>query len=195
MDNSFYTEEELKSIGFKSCGKNVLISKKSSIYGVSNITIGSNVRIDDFCILSGTIAIGNYIHISAYSALYGGICGIVLEDFVTISARVLVYAKSDDYSGDFMSNPLLPEEYTNVESQPVIMKKHTIIGAGSVVLPGVILQEGSSFGAMSLITKSSNPWSINVGIPSKQIKNRKKNIIKLEEQFIESDIYKLTNKE
>lgn len=191
MENSFYTEDELKYIGFITYGKNVLISKKASIYGASNISIGSNVRIDDFCILSGTISIGNYIHVSAYSALYGGNVGITLDDFVTVSARVLVYAKSDDYSGEFMSNPLIPEKYTNVKSQPVIMEKHTLVGAGSIVLPGVTLKEGSSFGAMSLITEDSKPWSINVGIPSKHIKDREKNILMLENEFKESDEYNI----
>ena len=55
--NSFYTVEELGKIGFKKLGKNVLISKKSSIYTPENISIGDNVRIDDFTILSGTIEI------------------------------------------------------------------------------------------------------------------------------------------
>lgn len=36
------------------------------------MTIGSNVRIDDFCILSGRLEFGSYVHIAAYSALYGG---------------------------------------------------------------------------------------------------------------------------
>ncbi|MDR2409353.1 MAG: acyltransferase, partial [Bacteroidales bacterium] len=53
--NSFFSKEELKDIGFKSVGDNVLISRKASFYSVSNISIGSNVRIDDFCILSGNI--------------------------------------------------------------------------------------------------------------------------------------------
>ena len=70
--NSFYSNEELKQLGLKSFGKNVLISKKCSIYGADKISIGNNVRIDDFCILSGKIVIGNYVHISAYSALYAG---------------------------------------------------------------------------------------------------------------------------
>lgn len=39
--NSFYSEEELKEIGFKSIGTNVLISKKCSVYGAQNISIGS----------------------------------------------------------------------------------------------------------------------------------------------------------
>ena len=70
--DSYYSEEELNNIGFKSIGTNVKLSKKSSIYGANEISLGNNVRIDDFCILSGKIRIGNYIHIAAYSALYGG---------------------------------------------------------------------------------------------------------------------------
>jgi galactoside O-acetyltransferase len=47
--NSFYSESKLKQLGFKSIGKNVLISKKASFYGINRIQIGDNVRIDDFC--------------------------------------------------------------------------------------------------------------------------------------------------
>ena len=84
MISNFYSDEELMELGFQSIGKNVSISKKCSIYNSSQMSIGSNVRIDDFCILSGNITIGNYVHISAYTALYGkyGIkignyCGII----------------------------------------------------------------------------------------------------------------------
>ena len=79
--NSFYTEKELKAIGFKKLGKNVLISKKASIYGANNMEIGNNVRIDDFCFLSGRIILGDYIHISAYSKKEEGKEGIEMEDF------------------------------------------------------------------------------------------------------------------
>ncbi len=46
--NSFYSQEELKKIGFLSVGKNVLISKKASIYNPGVISVGNHVRIDDF---------------------------------------------------------------------------------------------------------------------------------------------------
>ena len=67
-------KDELKEIGFKYLGKNVLISNKTSIYNAKNITIGNNTRIDDFCILSageGGIEIGDYVHIACYSSLIG----------------------------------------------------------------------------------------------------------------------------
>ena len=84
--NSFYNIEELNEIGFKSVGKNVQISKKTSFYSPEQISIGNNVRIDDFCILSGNIILGSFIHIAAYSGLYAGNAGILMGDFSGISS-------------------------------------------------------------------------------------------------------------
>ena len=187
--SSFYTEEELKEIGFKSFGKNVLISKKSSIYGAKNITIGNNVRIDDFCILSGKITFGNYIHISAYTSLFAGDVGIELGDFVGISSRCIVYAVTDDYSGNYMTNPMIDDKYRNVVGSKIIIKKHSIIGTGSTIIPNgkseLLIEEGTSIGAMSLIKKNTLAWNIYFGIPAKIIKERSKNILELEKQFLE----------
>lgn len=182
--NSYYSEIELKEIGFACIGNNVHISKKASIYNASKISIGDNVRIDDFCILSGEISIGNYIHIAAYSALYGGNYGIEIHDFSNISSKNSVYALSDDYSGASMTNPMIPDKYKKIYGEKVVIEKHVIVGSGCVILPGVVLGEGSSFGAMTLINKSSEPWTINAGIPFKKIKDRSKEILKLEEQFV-----------
>ena len=46
--NSYYSEEELEKIGFKSYGRDVLISRKASIYGAENISIGNNEHIKMF---------------------------------------------------------------------------------------------------------------------------------------------------
>ena len=94
--NSFYSPEELKSLGLKEYGENVLISRKCIIYGAENIRLGSHVRIDDFCVLSGKVELGNYVHIAASCLLYGGSAGITFGDYTTISSRGAVYAISDD---------------------------------------------------------------------------------------------------
>ncbi len=183
MNNSFYSEEELITLGFCEIGSNVFISKKASIYNASKISIGNNVRIDDFCILSGTILIGNFIHIAAYSALYGGEYGIEINDYSNISSKNSIYALSDDYSGESMTNPLIPDKYKKTYGGKVVLEKHVIVGSGCVILPAVVLGEGSSFGAMTLVNRSSEPWSINAGIPFRKIKNRSKELLKLERQF------------
>ena len=182
--DSFYKNYELNEMGFKKLGENVLISKKASLYSADKISIGDNVRIDDFCILSGEISIGKYVHIAAYSAIYGGAEGVVLSDFSNISSRVTIYAQSDDFSGESMTNPMIPEKFKRIMNRKVYIGKHVIIGSGSVILPGVILNEGSSFGALSLINKDADEWSIYCGIPCKKIKDRKKNILLLEKEFL-----------
>ena len=48
--DSFYSQEELKNIGFQTFGRNVLISRKASVYGAEQISLGNNVRVDDICI-------------------------------------------------------------------------------------------------------------------------------------------------
>jgi galactoside O-acetyltransferase len=182
--DSFFTREELLEIGFKSVGEEVYLSRKASVYGAENMEIGNHVRIDDFCFLSGKITLKNFIHIPASAALYGGPNGIILEDFSGIAQRVLLIADSDDYSGNSLTNPTTPPKYKNPIQGPIILKRHVIVGAGSTVLPNVILEEGTAIGAMSLVTKSTEPWSINVGIPSRKIADRSKKLLELEKEFL-----------
>lgn len=181
--NSFYSEDELSQIGFQDIGHDVYISKKASIYGAEKMKLGSHIRIDDFCILSGKINLSDYIHISAYTALFGGESGIFVEKYSTISSRCCIYAVSDDYSGKFMTNPMIPDEYRGVEDKKVILEKYSIVGSGCTILPGVIVKEGCSCGAMSLINKETESWTINAGIPARIIKKREKRILDLVQSF------------
>lgn len=182
---SFYSREELEQIGFKFLGgDNILVSRNASIYGAENISIGDNVRIDDFCILSGNIIIGNYVHIAAAVLLFGGVEGIVLEDFTGISSRSAVYAESDDYTGLAMTNPTIPDEYRKIYGGTVKLEKHSLIGTGCTILPGVTIKEGTSVGSMSLVNKSLDSWGIYVGVPCKRVKDRDKQILKLEKNLI-----------
>lgn len=177
--NSFYTEKELEQLNLKYFGKNVLISKKCSIYGAEKISIADNVRIDDFCILSGNITIGSNIHIAAYSALYAGDVGIELKDYSGLSSRCSLYAISDDYSGNYLIGPCVPPESRNVECGKIILEKYSIIGSTSVILPGVKIGEGCAVGSMSLVRKSTEDWFIYCGTPAKKLKPRSKNMINL----------------
>lgn len=181
---SFYTESELSQIGFKSYGRNVLLSRKTSIYGAENIEIGNNVRIDDFTLISGNVKIGNWIHIAAYSAFYAGKYQIVLNDFVTISSRNVVYAESDDYLGASLSTPFADGNFRHTYGEDVIFEKHVLLGTNCTILPGANLKEGVSVGAMSLVTHSLEAWGVYAGIPAKRIKERNKDILELEKNFI-----------
>jgi galactoside O-acetyltransferase len=182
--NSFYTTAELSSLGLKSHGENVRISRKASIYRPERIEIGSNVRIDDFCILSGRIRLGDYIHISAQALLFGGESGIVMEDFSGLSSRCAIYAESDDYSGDHLSHAACPEQYRAPYCGEVVMKRHVIVGSGSTLLPGVLIGEGAAIGAMSLVIRDVSPWTICAGIPCRVIKERSRKAIALGDELL-----------
>ena len=109
---NWLTEEQLQKIPFKRLGSNVLISKDARIYRPELMDLGSNVRVDDFCVLSGKIVIGNYVHIACFSALTASIVyPIVLEDYVTLAPGVRIFSISDDYSGEGLTSVMIPWEY------------------------------------------------------------------------------------
>lgn len=177
MKSSFYEQKELSNFGFKAIGENVLISRFACFYSPETIEIGSNVRIDDFCILSGNIKLHSYIHISAHTILYGRY-GIEMEDYTGLSPRCTVFTASDDFSGEFLIGPMVHPSFTKVFTGPVMFKKFSQMGANCVVFPNISIGEGTVIGAMSLVNCSLDPWSIYAGIPVKFKRVRSKNLLK-----------------
>lgn len=186
FDVGYYSDNELKTFGFKNVGANVLVAKNCTILGVENITIGNDVRIDGYTTIiavgDGYLNLGSYIHIGGYCLLSAG-AGICMEDFSGLSQGVKIYTKTDDYSGEYLTNPTVPTEYTGVTSGNVIISKHCIIGSGTVILPGISIGVGSSVGAQSLVTKNLAEWGVYFGAPAKKIKNRKKKLLELEQKL------------
>jgi acetyltransferase-like isoleucine patch superfamily enzyme len=183
---AYYSKTELLMMGFSSIGENVRVSDKASIYDCEKIEIADNSRIDDFCVISGKIKIGRNVHITPMCLVAGGTEGIFFEDFTTIAYNVQVFSQSDDYTGETLTNSNIPNQYKNVKREPVFIRKHSIVGAGSTIMPGVTLAEGTSVGAMSLVTKSTDPWGIYFGIPAKRVAERCKKMLELELKYLES---------
>ncbi len=185
---SYYTLEELTELGIAKFGSNVSISRKVSFFNPSRISIGSHVRIDDFCVLSagsGGIEIGNYVHIAVFCSLMGK-GKITLSDFSGLSSRVSIYSSNDDYSGEWMTNPTVPAELTNVMYADVTLGKHVIVGAGTVILPGVSIEEGTAISALSLVNKSCPAFKIYGGVPIRHIGERKNRVQELEAALLKS---------
>lgn len=184
----FLNHKQINEMGFFSVGKNPKLSDKASYYNCKNIVIGDNVRIDDFCVLSagiGGIQIGSHVHIAVSSLLIGQ-GKITLRDFSGVSSRVSIYSSSDDYTGTALTNPTIPAEFTNVTHADVSIGRHVIIGAGSVVLPGVVLEEGVAIGALSLVSKNCKAFGIYSGVPAKRIKERKSDLLEIEKKLLKT---------
>jgi galactoside O-acetyltransferase len=182
---AWLTLEQIKAMGFAAVGQKVLLSDKASYYNCASIRIGNNVRVDDFCVLSagtGGIVLGDYIHIAVYCLLIGA-GRIEMADFSGLSSRVSVYSSNDDYSGSTLTNPTVPKAFSGVVEAGVFLGKHVIIGSGSVIVPGVTLQEGAAVGALSLVTRDCESFSVYSGIPAKKIKPRKRDVLELERRL------------
>ena len=183
--DSYYKREQLELLGFKALGEDVQISRFASIYAPERISIGDHVRIDDYVFLSGDITLHNHIHIAPFCILIGGAdhAGIVMHDYSGLSARVTIYSISDDYSGEYMTNPTIPDEYLNILKGKVTINKFVIVGTSAVILPNVEIGEGTAVGAMSLVTRRLPKWKICSGSPAKPIKERSRRLLELEHQF------------
>lgn len=188
VQDSYYSRDELAAIGFKSLGERVLVSRKTSIYRPEAIALGSDLRIDDYCVLAGGVGIdlGNFVHIACFCGLFGG-AGIVMEDFAGLSAHVLIYSTSDDYSGQSLTNPTVPERYKpGLRAAPVALGRHVIVGAHTTVLPGAVLAEGAAVGAHSLVNRNCEAWSIYAGVPAKKLGPRSRALLALEKELATS---------
>jgi len=185
---AFLSQAQLDSMGFKSLGKNVRISDRAAIYNADQIEIGHNSRIDDFCVISGKVTIGRNVHIAVFCNIAGGTEGVTLEDFAGLAYGCHAFSQSDDYSGRSITNPNVPARYKRETRKAVRIGRHCIVGTNSLIFPGVTLAEGCSVGALSMVTKSTEEWSVYSGAPAKKIKERKRDLLNLETQYLSSEI-------
>ena len=180
----YLTREQIERIGFSYVGDGVQISDRAVFYDTHLIEIGDYSRIDDFCLLSGKVSLGRNVHIAVYSHLAGGSEGIVLDDFSGGAYGCQIFTQSDDYSGESLTNPTVQKKYKNEIKEKIHIGKHCIIGANSVVMPGVVMAEGCSLGAQSLLHKSTEPWGVYFGVPAKKINIRKKDLLEKEKAML-----------
>lgn len=182
FDRGYFTAPELRKLGFRRVGENVMIARNCTILGLENVSLGCDVRIDDFVVIaagSGEVVFGDRIHVGAGCYL-GASGGITLGDFANLSQGVRVYSKSDDYSGDHLTNPMVPEKYLGLAVAPVHIGRHAIVGSGSVVLPGCKLGDGAAVGALSLVRRDLDEWTVYAGIPARKLRLRSKTALTLE---------------
>lgn len=195
--DGYYSHDELINLGFGKIGENSKISKKCTFFNISHIFIGNNSRIDDNCILSASkkgIEIGNFVHISN-NVVISGDALIKIEDFCGLSSKVTIFGSTDDYSGEYMSNPCVSQynkECTNVKSENIIIGKHAIIGCNSVILPGCSIVAGASVGSLSLVNRKIIEVGIYHGNPIQFISKKSNNYLKIENKYFKKED-KLTN--
>ena len=180
-NGEFLTRRELEALGVICGGGDVRIHTSAVIINPEALRIGNHVRIDPFCLLSagGKIALGDHIHIAAHCSLIGA-AGIELEDFTGVSHGARLFSAADDMSGTYLTGPTVPNELRSVQSGPIELKRHAVVGTNAVIFPGVTIGEGAIIGALSFVREDVPAWEIWAGLPAKRIGTRKKGVLALE---------------
>ena len=181
----YLSTEKLIALGLKSLGEKVMISDKASIHDPADIEIGDYSRIDDFCVISGKVTLGRNVTLTVFCNIAGGELGVTLQDFSSLGYGCQVFSQSDDYLGYSLTNPTVPDKYKKEKKAAVLIMRHSIVGACSVIFPGVTLEEGTAVGAMSLVTKSTEPWSVYYGIPAKRQRSRNRHLLEMEKAYLQ----------
>ena len=173
MNDDFLRDDELAQLGLAAIGADVRISRHALLIGAERIAIGDRSRIDAFSVLAAgeRLTIGRNVHIGAHAAVLGR-GPVDIGDFASISARCTIFSSSDDYSGETMTNPTVPDTYRGTVDARVVVNCHVILGAGTTVLAGVTLGESAAVGAMSLVKEDVAAFTIVAGVPARVIGER-----------------------
>ena len=158
-------------------GLDVTIWPTAKIVQPENISIGNHVIIDDFCFIVGgkKTEIGDYVHLASYVS-HTGAGELSIGDFCQVAQGTCFLTGTDDFTGKWggIPSPTIPPKYRFPKRSFIRMERHSMLGQGCRVMPGVTLGEGCSVGSMSLVTKDLPPWTLCMGIPAKPVKERPK---------------------
>jgi acetyltransferase-like isoleucine patch superfamily enzyme len=133
------------------------------------ISVGKNTYIDRGVIvraLGGSIYIGPDCSINAYSVIYGG-GGLRIGRGVRIAPHTVIVPANHVFAdaGVFIKDQGLSQ-------RGILIEDDVWIGAGARILDGVILKRGTVVGAGSVVTKSTAVLSVVAGVPARQISTR-----------------------
>jgi acetyltransferase-like isoleucine patch superfamily enzyme len=176
-----------------SCGRNVIFGQGVVLRHPHKIRIGSDVVIDDHCLLDAKgesnrgITIGNGVFIGRNTILsckngdielgdaanIGFNCEVFSASRVTLGASVLMAAYSYVIGGDHdFSDPSKSVLDQSRTSTGVTIGTGAWMGAGAKILDGVAIGEHAIVGAGAVVRESVPAHAIAVGVPARVVSTR-----------------------
>ncbi|MFC1964848.1 acyltransferase [Chloroflexota bacterium] len=157
----------------KRCGEGIVIYPLAKIVKPEVVEIGDYSRIEDFVFIYGGkgIRIGRYVNVGAFTSIIGG-GELVIGDFAAIACGARFVTGMDVADGGSRINHLVSIEQRTLVLGKIVLEKDVLIGTSVVIHPNVTIGEGAIIGSNSLVIKSIEPWSINVGSPCRKTGER-----------------------
>ena len=177
VGKNFYIEGKLK-LKIRGKGSNIKIGDHVSVFGNIDLRNRENGKIivendvvfdNDVRIVSakdGTIKIGESSAIGPNTIINGG-GNVTIGKKVVFSKNISINANDHEHKR-FMN--IRDQGFTYAD---VLIEDDVWLGANVCVNKGIIVRKGSVVGANAVVTKNTDLYSINVGIPSKKISERK----------------------
>lgn len=128
----------------------------------ANPKIWRDVWVDDY----RKLKIGANVSIGK-SAMLQCIGGITVGDNVMIAHGSQLIS-----AGHHIPEPDEPMRFSGLDIAPIILEDDVWIGAGAIVLPGIIVGKGAVVAAGAVVTKDVEPYTIVAGIPALIIRRR-----------------------
>ena len=144
--------EELLELGFVAIGRHTMVSRRAVFHVVTG-TLGDNVRIDDFAVLTGEIHLDAAAHVSTHCFLGGTGAPISFGRESGVAAGTAIYTKSEDYS-----KPTLGTKVVGA----VVLEDMVAVGSHCTIMPGTRIGTGAKVGANAVIGGTVRPYTINV---------------------------------
>ena len=180
-----------------SCGRNVVFGQNVVLRHPHKIHIGSNVVVDDNCLLDAKgesnrgIRIGDGVFVGrntilsckngdielADAANIGFNCEIFSASRVTIGASALLAAYCYVIGGDHdFSDPSKPVLEQTRTSAGVSVGAGVWMGAGAKILDGVTIGDHAVIGAGSVVRDDVEAHAIAVGMPARVVSTRQQTV-------------------
>ncbi len=178
IGRNFYSEGKIKISSSKNSysnlviGDNVLIMGDVEIFlrGNGKIIIGNNVKLDsNIRLLSandGTLEIKSNTNVGKSTVINAG-TDITIGEHVLISGNCYIQSSSHTFEkGSLIKNQ-------KHDHEPIFIGNDVWVGAGSIILKGVNISNGTVLGANSLLNLNTEENGIYAGNPAKKINSRK----------------------
>jgi len=167
LSGDYYSEDDLRSAGFRSIGTDVKIHERANIFGAEHISIGDHVRIDQFAnvVATSPIGIGSYIHIAAFCHMSVS-CGLTIGSFSAFGVGSKIFTSSSDFDGHFLPLPLpciSLRAAKGCRCGAPSRSRDTHRGHQRIDSAGCDICRSSAVGAMCVVQESLQPWTSMVG--------------------------------
>lgn len=153
-------------------GNDVAFFPNTFIQGKGRFVVGDHVGFYPGSYLSiggatAFIAVGSRTHFAAGCALYGH-GGLTIGECCAIAAHCVLSTVAHDHH---VRGKLMIE--TGM-SAPIMLVRDVWLGANATVVPGVTIAEGCVVGAGAVVTRSTEPYGVYLGVPARRAAERER---------------------